>query len=162
MGLNLERHGFWSSDRNWNEYFKIHPWKQKLPSDNLNVWECSHCGAFNLKGTFYNEVLDIVECYSCHKPKPDREQNDNHIKGELVEVHVPRVPRSSSIVDYGRHCGNDANISFRLLNKKIIDLFHHHTEKDDYWKRRNKYIERLVNIYRPCYFAIINSELVSG
>jgi superfamily II DNA or RNA helicase len=159
LGLNLERHGFWSADRDWKEFFKIHTWKQKLPSDNLNVWECTHCGSFNLKGTLYNEVLDRVECYNCHQPKPERKQNENHIKGELVEVYVPRVPRSASIVAYGKHCGNDSNISFRLLNKKIIDLFHHHTDRNDYWKRRNKYIERLVNIYRPCYFAIINSDL---
>ena len=35
---------------------------------------------------------------------------------------MPRLPKASSIVSYGIHCGEDANVSFRLLEKKIIDL----------------------------------------
>ena len=159
LGLNLERHGFWSADRDWNEYFKLHKWKAKLPGDNLNVWECKSCGSFNLKGTLYNEELDRIECYSCNEPKPKSDTRDNHINGELEEVKVPRIPRAESIVAYGVHCGNDANISFRLLDRKIIDLFHHHTDRLDYLNRRHKYIKRIYDIYRPCYFAIINSDL---
>ena len=159
LGLNLERHGFWSADRDWSEYFKIHKWKAKLPSDNLNVWECQSCGSFNLKGTLYNEELNRVECYNCHEPKPESVTRDNHISGELEEVKVPRIPRAKSIVEYGVHCGNDANISFRLLDRKIIDLFYHHTSREDYIARRYEYIKRVYEIYRPCYFAIINSKL---
>ena len=159
LGLNLERHGFWSADRNWKEYFILHKWKAKLPSDNLNVWECNSCGCFNLKGTVYNQELDRIECYNCGEVKPDSETKPNHINGELEEVRVPRVPKAKSIVAYGIHCGNNANISFRLLDRKIIDLFYYHTDKEDYNKRRYEYINRLHDIYRPCYFAIIKSEL---
>jgi len=159
LGLNLERHGFWSSDRNWQEYFITHKWKAKVPLDNLNVWECNSCGCFNLKGTLYNEELDRIECYSCHAPKPKSETKENYINGDLEEINVPRLPKASSIVSYGIHCGEDANVSFRLLEKKIIDLFFYHTNKEDYQKRRYEYVKRVYEIYRPCYFAIINSEL---
>ena len=159
LGLNLERHGFWSADRDWQEYFKKHKWKPKTPSDNLQIWECDPCGAFNLKGTFYNEELDRIECYNCGAPKIKKESKDNHIHGELEEVKVPRIPNAKSIVAYGIHCGNDSNTSFRLLDKKIIDLFFYHTDRIDYWNRRNKYVKRVGDIYRPCYFAIINSDL---
>ena len=162
LGLNLERHGFWSLERNWNDNFKVHKWIAKLPGDNLNVWECEPCGTFNLKGTFYNEELDRIECCNCHAPRPKNESKENHIKGELVEVTVPRIPKSDSIVAYGIHCNNDANVAFKLLQKKIINLFHHHTDKNHYWKNRPKYLKRIVDIYRPCYFAIINSDLVGA
>jgi len=159
LGLNLERHGFWSADRDWLDEFKKYKWKAKTPSDNLNVWECDSCGTFNLKGTFYNDVLDRIECISCKKPKKESEKQENHIHGELEEVRVPRIPRAKSIVDYGMHCGGDANISFRLLDRKIIDLFYHFTDKQDYRVRRSEYIKRVHEIYRPCYFAIIKSKL---
>tara|TARA_R110001606_G_scaffold102874_1_gene225501 strand:- start:255 stop:866 length:612 start_codon:yes stop_codon:yes gene_type:complete len=159
LGLNLERHDFWSADRDWSKYFKIKKWVKKLPSDDLNVWECGYYNAFNLKGTLYNEELNRVECYNCHNPKPENAPSENHIHGELEEVKVPRIPRAKSIVRYGVHCGNDANISFRLLDRKIIDLFYHHTDREDYIARKYDYIKRVYEIYRPCYFAIINSNL---
>jgi len=159
LGLNLERHGFWSADRDWLKYFKKHKWKAKTPSDNLNVWDCESCGAFNLKGTLYNEILDRIECYQCHEPKPKSKNKEHHIHGELEEVKVPRIPKSKSIVAYGIHFGKDANLAFRLLDKKIIDLFYHHTDRIDYLNRRNQYIQRVGEIYRPCYFAIIHSDL---
>ena len=159
LGLNLERHGFWSSDRDWNEYFKTHKWKSKVPSDNLNVWECNSCGSFNLKGTLYNQELDRIECYNCKTPKPKSETKENHITGDLEEINVPRLPNAKSIVSYGFHCGEDANVCFRLLEKKIIDLFFYYTNKEDYQKRRYDYINRIYTIYKPSYFAIINSDL---
>ena len=159
LGLNIERHGYWSSYRDWQEHFKKNKWKAKVPSDILSVWECDYCGNYNRRGTFYNVELDRIECNNCREPKQVSDKKKNHINGELVEIIVPRVPRAESIVNYGRFNDKDANTSFRLLDRKIIDLFYHYTDREDYIKNRPRYINRVSEIYRPVYFAIIKSEL---
>lgn len=159
LGLNIERHGFWSDDRNWKEHFIIHDWKTKVPSDLLQVWECDTCGAFNLKGTLWNATLKLFECEDCGSPREQGKSNIKHINGELIEVKKVRYPSSKSIINYARINGNDANLAFRLLEKQIITLFVEHTDKEHYYQNRNKYINRMGDLYRPVYFAIIKSKL---
>lgn len=159
LGLNIERHGFWSDNRNWSEHFVVHKWVSKTPSDILQVWECKNCGAFNLKGTVYNNETNRFECCDCKEPREDANNSIKHIKGELVEVKKVRYPSSKSIINYAKNNGNDANLAFRLLEKQIMTLFIHHTSKEHYLKNRNRYINRMGDLYRPVYFAILRSNL---
>ena len=161
LGLNTERHGFWSDDRNWKEHFKIHHWKAKKPSDLLQVWECYNCGAFNLKGTVWNNELKQFQCGECGHPRKTKETT-NHITGELVKVKRIRYPSSKSILAYCKANGNDANLAFRLLEQRIFQLFLKHTTKEHYWENRIGYADRVSVLYRPIYFAIIRSNLVGG
>jgi superfamily II DNA or RNA helicase len=159
LGLNIERHGFWSDDRDWSQYFIVHKWEAKTPSDILQVWECKSCGAYNLKGTVFNTELSQFECGECNHPKEDSKSQVKHIKGELVEVKKVRYPSSKSIINYATVNGNDANLAFRLLEKKIIALFVNYTEKEHYLQNRNRYLNRMGDLYRPVYFAILRSKL---
>ena len=159
LGLNVERHGFWSADRNWKEYFIIHKWQTKQPSDLLQVWECDNCGAYNLKGTLWNVELKRFECAECGTPRPQSKSNVKHINGEFVEVKKVRYPSSKNIIAYCKANGNDANLAFRLLEQQIIQLFVDHTEKEHYELMRSAYIKRVNKLYRPVYFAIIRSDL---
>jgi hypothetical protein len=77
----------------------------------------------------------------------------------LVEVKKVRYPSSKSIINYAKNNGNDANLAFRLLEKQIMTLFIHHTSKEHYLKNRNRYINRMGDLYRPVYFAILRSNL---
>lgn len=162
LGLNIERHGYWSDDRDWNEHFVVNEWKTKKPSDLLQVWECYSCGAFNLKGTFFNTELNRFECNECGEPREKSKTSPKLIKGELVEVEKPRYPTSKSIIDYCRINGNNGNLAFGLLEKQIIKLFIHHTTKEHYLLNRDKYIKRIGALYRPVYFAIIRSDLIGA
>jgi superfamily II DNA or RNA helicase len=159
LGLNIERHGFWSDDRDWKKYFVVHKWEAKTPSDILQVWECKSCGAYNLKGTVFNTESNQFECGECNHPKEDSKSQVKHIKGELVEVKKVRYPSSKSIIDYATSNGNDANLAFRLLEKKIISLFVSYTKKEHYLQNRDRYLLRVIEIYRPVYFSIIRSKL---
>lgn len=159
LGLNIERHGFWSDARDWSEHFKIHKWKSKKPSDLLQVWECGNCGFYNLNGTFYNEEKEQIECAECGTKKPKKESKPNYINGELVEVKKPRVPTATNIMKYVELVGGDANLAFRLAEKQIIALFYDYTKKIHYFDNRDRYIERVYQIYRPIYFSIIRSSL---
>lgn len=162
LGLNIERHGYWSDKRDWKEHFKVHDWKPKKITDLLQVWECKECGAFNLKGTVYNTEKDIFECGTCSAPKGKSKSTVKHIDGEFVEVKKPRYPTSRSILIYAKNNGNDANLAFRLLEKQILTLFHDFTTKEHYLENRQKYINRVFELYRPVYFSIIKSDLIGA
>ena len=162
LGLNVERHGFWSDDRNWKEHFIIHDWRTNEPSDLLQVWECSHCGNYNLKGTVWNAELKQFECSDCGTPREKKETQTKHINGEFVEVKKVRYPSADSIVGYAKQNGNDANLAFRLLEQQIIRLFKDHTTSEHYWSKRADYIKRVRTLYRPIYFAIIKSKLIGA
>ena len=160
LGLNVERHGFWSDDRNWKEHFVIHDWRTKEPSDLLQVWECDNCGAYNLKGTVWNVELKRFECSDCGTPRPESKSQIKHISGEFVEVAKKvRYPSAKNIIAYAKANGNDGNLAFRLLEQQIMRLFYENTEKEHYELMRTAYAKRVDKLYRPVYFAIIRSDL---
>jgi len=159
LGLNVERHGYWSDYRDWSKYFKVHDWETKKPTDLLQVWECFNCSEFNLLGTYYNEEKGCIECSNCGQEKKKREQKANYINGELVEVKKPRYPSSKAILNYATINGRDANLAFRLLEKQVLGLVTEFTERKFYLKNRDRCLSRMIEIYRPVYFSIIRSNL---
>ena len=158
LGLNLQRHGEWSKDRDWSKYFKKHVWKTKKPTDVINIWECENCGAYNQKGTFYNAEKDRMECFDCGHPKnPPKESKT--ISGVIKIFGSPKPPTAFAIMSYIENVKGDANLAFSLLERRIIDLFHKFTSRNHYLDNRDRYIKRIGVIYRPIYFTIIKSDL---
>tara|TARA_R110000851_G_scaffold185935_3_gene335212 strand:+ start:1238 stop:2839 length:1602 start_codon:yes stop_codon:yes gene_type:complete len=158
LGLNLQRFGEWSKDRDWSEYFKKHVWKTKNPTDVISIWECEKCGGYNQKGTFYNFETDRIECGECGHPKSSAKDSKT-ISGEIEIFGEPKPPTAFAILSYINNVDGDANLAFLLLERRIIDLFHKFTSRKHFLDNRNRYIERVIAIYRPIYFAIINSDL---
>lgn len=161
LGLNVERHGFWSADRDWAKEFVLHNWQIKKTSDLLQVWECKSCGAYNIKGEFYNTETEQIECPSCGQPKEAKKSNPKYISGDLVEVNPdkPIYPIADKIYEYAKRNGRDANLAFRLVDKQLFDLVTGTTDTKFYFSNRPRVIGRLRELFRPVYFKIIKSDL---
>ena len=154
LGQNISMHGTWSSSRDWKEYFYPGPARRKRKTDLIEVWECRNCGAYNLKG---NNVCEI--CGEERIP-PETESNKKDKDGILVENEPIPLPKSKAIIEYCRKIGQGSDFAFKLLEARIIELFSSRNVSRDYFVRReSEFIERVAQIYRPIYFAIIKSEL---
>lgn len=155
LGQNILEHGMWSKKRDWKQYFYSPGKRRKNKTDLLDVWECDACGALNLTG-------DLI-CSSCGEEKVNS-QADKKMKqgktGELVVVQDMPLPKSKNIIQYTIVKGETSNFAFSLLERRILDLFiHYNVEQDFYIKNRDRFEQRVANIYRPIYFAIIRSDL---
>ncbi|MEN8122860.1 MAG: DEAD/DEAH box helicase family protein [Bacteroidota bacterium] len=161
MGLNIKRHGKWSKNRDWQKHFKPQQWKKKKESDMLMTWECKECGYLNRPGECLNQELERIECCNCQTPRPVREAKT--INGKLVVLDKPRPPRANTIIQYTIENGEDANFAFKLLDKKVYELFDlHDIESDFFNKNRARFADRLRQIYLPVYFSIIKNKDLKG
>lgn len=165
LGQNIHNHGHWSLRRNWEDYFWPHGRKPKRVIDLLATWECSSCQSLNFIG--------IESCEFCGEPKVDVKVNGKQKKfkeGEFIEITEMPPPRARTIIDYTIAKGEDGNFAFKLLDRKIVDLFiHYNITKEFYLKARDHYIKdnvmkdgfitRIRKIYTPIYFAIMKSDL---
>lgn len=162
LGLNVERHGFWSKDRDWSKEFRVHEWKSRKPTDLLLIWECESCGAYNQKGTVFNEETKNYHCGSCGEERKERKSSKKYINGKFVEIDPVGYPKSKNIIQYCKENGNDANLAFKLAEQQIIDLVTSRTKSEFYHENRERCKARIREIYRPIYFTIIKSDLVGA
>ena len=158
LGQNIQEHGTFSENRNWQEYFDVQKWKRKTIVDLLKTWECTFCGALNIMG--------ITECVTCFMPKEDViviENNKKSKEGEFEALSDMPLPKAKSIIDYTISQNKDSNFAFKLLEQRIIDLFiHYNVSKRFYTNRREEFLVRVRKIYTPIYFAIIKSKKIHG
>ncbi len=161
MGLNIAEHGKWSDVRDWNDFFIENKWKRKKEIDTLSLWECQPCGHFNVSGTFFNTELERIECNSCHAPKPPAKAK-RLIKGEFVVLEQPIYPNANKIISYVKQVGGDGNMVHKIAFNLILDLFRYHTTADDFNNRKGRYYQRIAELYRPVYFAVINDKALKG
>ena len=158
LGQNISEHGVWSKKRDWKQYFYSQGKKRKNKYDLLDTWECSSCGAYNVKGEIVCEVCgadknDAVVRVGRGKPKD----------GELKALKEMPLPKAKNILNYTESKNESTNFAFKLLERKIVDLFlHYNVEKDFYVKRKEEFENRVKEIYRPIYFAIIKSDLMGS
>ena len=155
LGGNVSEHGIWSERRDWENYFYSPGKKLRKKQDLLSTWDCTECGAIN--------VLGLEECEYCGAEKSNVKVNGKRKKnkeGELKALKEYPVPSGNKIVEYTKQMDQDANFAFKLAEKKILDLFVHYKVTPDFYnKRTNRFEERIKQIYRRIYFAIIKSGL---
>jgi len=156
LGQNINEHGIWSMKRKWSSYFFPQPRKRKHKSDLLDTWECGSCGAYNITG-------DLI-CLQCGALKQDaviKKGRDKKLKeGTLAVIGEMPKPKAKAIIKYCKAQGEGSNFAFLLLERKIVDLFIHYNVSADFYKNnRKRFALRIMEIYRPIYFAIIRSDL---
>jgi len=158
LGQNIEEHGTFSKEINWQEYFIQQEWKRKTVFDLLKTWECTFCGALN--------VIGEEECKICFMPKEDAVVVTNGKKekiGEFEALSDMPLPKASSIINYTVALNKDQSFAFKLLEEKIMELFiHYNVSKSFYNNRKKEFHVRIKQIYVPIYFAIIKSKKIFG
>lgn len=159
LGGNIQRHDRWSTDRNWKDYFYPARPKLKKNYDLLDIWECFKCGEFNLVGTLLNENNEIV-CNNCGQKKSHKKTYKKNINGKLVPLDDLPLPSAKKIIDYTTMISENSSFAFKLLEKRIIELFLWNEVSKEYYKDNiHRFKIRIIEIYRPVYFAIIKSNL---
>ena len=154
LGQNIYEHGIWSMRRNWEEYFYPGEKRLKHKSDVLDTWTCTNCGAFNIK--------EVVVCEACGEPMQDSEESTSKKQkiGELREIGDMPIPKSIQIINYTKARDESSNFAFKLLERKIIELFiHYNVTADFYINNQVRFMHRIKEIYTPIYFGIIRSDL---
>lgn len=162
LGQNIYEHGLWSKRRNWQEYFYGSGPRLKKNLDLLQIWECTECGYYNPKGT--------IVCADCGADKASVNVNQAEKKykeGEFEEVSKLQPPKGNKIVKYCQDNNLTINDAFKLLNNSIVELFRTYKVSEEFYNlRKNDYIDssgknrpgfdtRVMEIFRPCYFAIL-------
>ena len=156
LGQNIHQHGRWSMKRNWTNWFYSSDKKRRNVTDMLDTWECKYCNSLNLKGD--------IKCQYCGKEKYAVESDSGNKKklkdGELVQLEEMPLPKSKSIIEYAVNNKEGTNFAFKLLDRKIVDLFiHYNVSNQFYTNNKDRFNKRIFDIYRPVYFAIIRSDL---
>jgi len=158
LGQNIQEHGTFGNEIDWQGYFQPQEWKRKTVVDLLKTWECTFCGSLNIVGN--------DECEICFMPKEDAVVIENGKKaktGEFEAIGDMPLPRAKSIIDYTIAKGKDQNFAFKLLEEKIMDLFiHYNVSITFYNKKKIDFQTRIKQIYVPIYFAIIKSKEIHG
>lgn len=164
LGQNIHEHGRWSKRRDWKSYFYSNGPRRRTSPDMLDTWSCNNCGALNLKGE--------IKCQFCGEDKSNVLLDGKQKKlkeGELQELDDMPLPKAKTIIQYTKSIGGDGNFAFRLLERRILDLFDHYkVSKKFYYARKKDYVinnklkegfeTRVRRIYTPIYFAIIKDK----
>lgn len=157
LGQNIHEHGRWSEKRDWNNWFYSPGPKRRNVMDMTDTWDCKKCGSLNVKG-------DII-CSVCGEKKKDIVYGEKREfkEGELIELEPISPPKAKSIIEYVSKIDENTDFAFQLLDKRILEMFNHHNiTKEFYFARVNRFRKRVEDIYRPIYFAILNSDLKQG
>lgn len=165
LGQNVYEHGLWSDRRNWNKLFYGSGPRLKKQLDMLAIWECEECGYYNPKGT--------VVCEDCGADKTDIQigaANKKYKEGEFEVITKFNPPRGNKIVKYCHKHDLTIGDAFKILHNKVADLFRSYNVSEEFYKlRKDDYVDskgrkkagfdtRVMEIFRPCYFAIISKK----
>jgi hypothetical protein len=164
LGQNIERHGIWSSERDWSEYFWPVPLVPKRQRNLEETWACSDCGALNPAGeVLRGDKLYCAYCDSVKKTDERRDHNKPAKDGELVVVDKIPLPSGNAIINYCMANQLNSDQAFKILADRILKLFsHYRVSVDEFLRKEQKYLDRVTQIYRPIYFAIIKSDLTGS
>ena len=74
----------------------------------------------------------------------------------------PVVPNAKKLVEYALRVGGDGNMVFKMGKSQIIDLFRFYTDKEDFFKNKKRYADRVGELFRPIYFSVVNNKDIKG
>jgi len=159
LGQNIDEHGIWSIERDWEKFFRSPGRKRKHKADMFATWECGTCHALNVVGE--------IKCSECGADKTNavvKKGRKKKLKDGMLEVvgEMPK-PNAYSILKYCEAQNEDTNFAYSLLERKILDLFmHYKVSSEQYHRSKPAFAKRIMEIYRPIYFAIMRSKLKKG
>ena len=164
LGQNVYEHGLWSARRDWKKLFYGSGPRLKKNLDYLKIWECVHCGYYNPQGEL--KCLDCGEEHIVIKQIKDKNYKD----GEFTEIGELKPPKGNKIVRYCQENNLTVNDAFKILTNSIVELFVFYKVSPEFYKnRKNDYYDkngnlkkgfdnRIMDIYRPAYFAILDKD----
>lgn len=165
LGQNIYEHGLWSDRRDWQKLFYGSGPRLKKQLDMLAIWECEECGYYNPKGT--------IICEDCGSSKEDivlQRKDKQYKEGEFEVITKFNPPTGNKIVKYCQQHNLTINDAFKIVHNKIVDLFKNYNVSQEFYNlRKDDYIgsdgvkkkgfdSRVMEIFRPCYFAILNKK----
>lgn len=153
LGGNIEAHGKWSDEIDWEGIFYAANEKPKPKREALEqTKQCSNCGMIYTR----NEVA----CPNCEFEEPKREKTITDAVAVLVD-EIP-LPNGKKIVDYCIRIGKDKNFAWTILINQILDLFIRHEVTFGMYKKsekNGKFENSMRNIIKEPYSSIQGSEL---
>ena len=153
LGGNIETHGKWSDEIDWEGIFYASNEKPKPKREALEqTKQCTNCGMIYTK----NEIV----CPNCNFEEPKREKTITDEVAVLVD-EIP-LPNGKKIVEYCSRIGKDKNFAWIILINQILDLFVRHEVTFGTFKRtekNGKFEESMRRIIKEPYASIQGSEL---
>ena len=153
LGGNIETHGKWSDEIDWEGIFYASNEKPKPKREALEqTKQCTNCGMIYTK----NEIV----CPNCEFEEPKREKTITDEVAVLVD-EIP-LPNGKKIVEYCNRIGKDKNFAWTILINQILDLFIRHEVNFGTFKRtekNGKFEESMRRIIKEPYSSIQGSEL---
>jgi superfamily II DNA or RNA helicase len=154
LGQNIYEHGLWSKRRDWNKHFYGPGPRLKKNIDMLSIWECEACGYYNPKGS-----LSCEYCGEEKKPTTINGKKKLYKEGEFESYNEIKPPSGKKIVKYCKDKDLKVGDAFKLVTNNIIDLFVYHEVSQEFYKeKREKFDQRVLEIFRPCYFAVLDKR----
>lgn len=154
-GGNIQEHGKWSDEVDWESIFYASNEKPRAKKEALEqTKQCSNCTAVIAK--------NAVECDFCGHI----EIESNYVKVISEEVakltdEIP-LPNGRKIVQYCERVGKDKNFAWIVLQNQIIDLFIKHSVTFGMYSKSEKngrFEQSMRNIIKEPYSSIQGSEL---
>lgn len=156
LGGNIETHGKWSDEVDWEGIFYSSQEKPKPKREALDqTKQCSNCGMIYVR----NEIV----CPNCEFEEPKREKSITDEVAVLVD-EIP-LPNGKKIVDYCTRIGKDKSFAWLILQNQILDLFIKFSVTLGTYKNtqnNGKFDESIRRIIKEPYNTIQNSDLDGG
>lgn len=155
FGNNIDEHGKWSDDRDWEMLFYKGLGKKKgKVKDVSNFWECKQCGFFNPQG----EAI----CDGCGHEKQQYKKEKTGQNGKIELVDNLPLPNAKKIHDWTVNNNQDQFFAFKVLQNQIISQFKfHNVTKEHYIRNRQKWFVRVLELIKPTYFVVLGSKEIN-
>ena len=158
LGGNIETHGKWSDEIDWESIFhgqndKPRPKKEALESTKL----CENCECLIAK--------NALECEECGFIFQEKQKEKTFSDEVAVLVDEIPLPNGKKIVEYCKRSGKDRNFAWLILQNNILDLFIRHSVTFGTYKKteeNGKFEQSIRRIIKEPYQSIQGSELECG
>lgn len=154
LGGNVETHGRWSDEVDWESIFYGTDDKPRAKKEALDQTKlCPECGVIHAK--------NVVECPECGYF--EKVNKYDSVSGEVAQLidEIP-LPSGSKIVAYCEKIKRDKPFAWTILINQIIDLFIRHSVTFGMYEKskgNDKFEQSMRRIIKEPYWAIQSSKL---